>query len=104
MPGKIDKMGYKGVDTTELVLEGHRTTDAQLLGGVAGGGFYQMMDGVEVGRVNVAARACGLSRRAFELGIAYASSGRRSARRSPSTRASSSASPTWPPSSRPATR
>ena len=34
--GKIDKMGYKGVDTTELVLEGHRTTDAQLLGGVAG--------------------------------------------------------------------
>ena len=72
MPGKIDKMGYKGVDTTELVLEGHRTTDAQLLGGVAGRGFYQMMDGVEVGRVNVAARACGLSRRAFELGIAYA--------------------------------
>src|SRR5512139_1853021 len=71
VPGKIDKMGYKGVDTTELVMEGHRTTDAQLLGGVPGKGFYQMMDGVEVGRVNVAARACGLSLRAFELGIAY---------------------------------
>ena len=72
VPGKIDKMGYKGVDTTELVLEGHRTTDLQVLGGVAGKGFYQMMDGVEVGRVNVAARACGVAMRAFELGTAYA--------------------------------
>jgi alkylation response protein AidB-like acyl-CoA dehydrogenase len=72
VPGKIDKMGYKGVDTTELVFEGHRTTTAQILGGVPGKGFYQMMDGVEVGRVNVAARACGVSMRAFELGIAYA--------------------------------
>ena len=71
VPGKIEKMGYKGVDTTELIMEGHRTTDAQLLGGAPGKGFYQMMDGVEVGRVNVAARACGLSMRAFELGIAY---------------------------------
>ncbi|MFL6167717.1 MAG: acyl-CoA dehydrogenase family protein, partial [Ornithinibacter sp.] len=71
IPGKIEKMGYKGVDTTELVMEGHRTTDAQLLGGAPGKGFYQMMDGVEVGRVNVAARACGVSMRAFELGIAY---------------------------------
>lgn len=72
VPGKIDKMGYKGVDTTELVLEGHRTTSAQILGGEPGHGFYQMMDGVEVGRVNVAARACGVSMRAFELGIGYA--------------------------------
>jgi alkylation response protein AidB-like acyl-CoA dehydrogenase len=72
VPGKIEKMGYKGVDTTELVLEGHRTTSAQILGGEPGKGFYQMMDGVEVGRVNVAARACGVSMRAFELGIDYA--------------------------------
>jgi alkylation response protein AidB-like acyl-CoA dehydrogenase len=72
VPGKIEKMGYKGVDTTELVLEGHRTTSAQLLGGEPGRGFYQMMDGVEVGRVNVAARACGVAMRAFELGTAYA--------------------------------
>lgn len=72
VPGKIEKMGYKGVDTTELVFTGHRTTTDQILGGVPGKGFYQMMDGVEVGRVNVAARACGLSRRAFEIGIAYA--------------------------------
>jgi alkylation response protein AidB-like acyl-CoA dehydrogenase len=72
VPGKIEKMGYKGVDTTELVFDGYRTTDDAVLGGVPGRGFYQMMDGVEVGRVNVAARACGVSMRAFELGIAYA--------------------------------
>ena len=72
IPGKIEKMGYKGVDTTELVLEDYRTDADHILGGVPGKGFYQMMDGVEVGRVNVAARACGLSLRAFELGIAYA--------------------------------
>ncbi len=72
VPGKIEKMGYKGVDTTELVLDGYATTTGQILGGEPGRGFYQMMDGVEVGRVNVAARACGVSLRAFELGIAYA--------------------------------
>ncbi len=72
VPGKIDKMGYKGVDTTELVFDGYRTTSAQILGGIPGKGFYQMMDGVEVGRVNVAARACGVARRAFELGVDYA--------------------------------
>jgi alkylation response protein AidB-like acyl-CoA dehydrogenase len=72
VPGKIEKMGYKGVDTTELVFDGYTTTDAQVLGGTRGQGFYQMMDGVEVGRVNVAARACGLAMRAFELGIGYA--------------------------------
>ena len=72
VPGKIAKMGYKGVDTTELILEGHKTSSAKILGGEPGQGFYQMMDGVEVGRVNVAARACGVARRAFELGISYA--------------------------------
>ena len=72
VPGKIDKMGYKGVDTTELIFDGYRTTTDQLLGGEPGRGFYQMMDGVEVGRVNVAARACGVAMRAFELGTAYA--------------------------------
>ena len=72
IPGKIDKMGYKGVDTTELVMDGLRLEDGDLLGGEPGKGFYQMMDGVEVGRVNVAARACGLALRAFELGVEYA--------------------------------
>lgn len=72
VPGKIEKMGYKGVDTTELILEGHHISADQIIGGVPGKGFYQMMDGVEVGRVNVAARAVGVATRAFELGVAYA--------------------------------
>ncbi|MFC5993975.1 acyl-CoA dehydrogenase family protein [Pseudonocardia hispaniensis] len=72
VPGKIDKMGYKGVDTTEMVFKGHRVPAAQILGGKRGAGFAQMMDGVEVGRVNVAARACGISIRAFELAVEYA--------------------------------
>ncbi|HEV2088689.1 MAG TPA: acyl-CoA dehydrogenase family protein [Cryptosporangiaceae bacterium] len=74
VPGKLDKMGYKGVETTELILDGHRVPESAVLGGpeAAGRGFYQMMDGIEVGRVNVAARACGISVRAFELAVAYA--------------------------------
>jgi alkylation response protein AidB-like acyl-CoA dehydrogenase len=72
VPGKIEKMGYKGVETTELILEDHKISADQILGGEPGKGFFQMMDGVEVGRVNVAARACGLAWRGFELGIAYA--------------------------------
>lgn len=72
VPGKIEKMGYKGVDTTELVFDGFEIGADQILGGHPGKGFYQMMDGVEVGRVNVAARGCGVANRAFELGVAYA--------------------------------
>ncbi|MEU8250343.1 acyl-CoA dehydrogenase family protein [Nonomuraea sp. NPDC048916] len=72
VPGKIEKMGYKGVDTTELLFDGYRVPAAQVLGEAPGRGFYQMMDGVEVGRVNVAARGCGVALRAFELGIRYA--------------------------------
>ncbi|GAC1382627.1 MAG: acyl-CoA dehydrogenase family protein [Marmoricola sp.] len=72
VPGKIDKMGYKGVETTELILQNHQIAADQILGGEPGKGFFQMMDGVEIGRVNVAARACGLAWRGFELGVAYA--------------------------------
>jgi alkylation response protein AidB-like acyl-CoA dehydrogenase len=72
IPGKIEKMGYKGVDTTELIMDGLKLSNDDLLGGETGKGFYQMMDGVEVGRVNVAARAAGLGLRAFELAIDYA--------------------------------
>ncbi|MGZ4500650.1 MAG: acyl-CoA dehydrogenase family protein [Nocardioidaceae bacterium] len=72
VPGKIEKMGYKGVDTTEMVFDGFEIGADQILGGQPGKGFYQMMDGVEVGRVNVAARGCGVAWRAFELGISYA--------------------------------
>jgi alkylation response protein AidB-like acyl-CoA dehydrogenase len=75
IPGKIEKMGYKGVETTEMVLSDCRVPATAVLGGCETGlgrGFYQMMDGIEVGRVNVAARACGISLRAFELAVAYA--------------------------------
>jgi alkylation response protein AidB-like acyl-CoA dehydrogenase len=74
IPGRIEKMGYKGVETTEMVLDGVTVPASTVLGGPekVGRGFYQMMDGIEVGRVNVAARACGIAIRAFELGIAYA--------------------------------
>ncbi|WP_205741473.1 acyl-CoA dehydrogenase family protein [Gordonia polyisoprenivorans] len=72
IPGKIDKMGYKGIDTTELIFDGYRTDAEHILGGTPGRGFAQMMDGVEVGRVNVSARACGIAQRAFELAVTYA--------------------------------
>jgi alkylation response protein AidB-like acyl-CoA dehydrogenase len=72
IPGKIEKMGYKGVDSTEMVFDGFRIGADAILGGTPGRGFAQMMDGVEVGRVNVAARACGIAIRAFELAVEYA--------------------------------
>ncbi|WP_245662641.1 acyl-CoA dehydrogenase family protein [Nocardia vermiculata] len=72
IPGKIEKMGYKGVDTTEAVFDGFRIPATQVLGEAPDQGFGFMMDGVEVGRVNVAARACGITIRAFELAIDYA--------------------------------
>ncbi|WUI03876.1 acyl-CoA dehydrogenase family protein [Spirillospora sp. NBC_00431] len=72
VPGKIDKMGYRGVDTTELIFDGYRIPSGRILGGTPGRGFHQMMDGVEVGRVNVAARGCGVALRAYELALAYA--------------------------------
>ena len=72
IPGKLDKLGYKGIDTTEMVFDGYRACADQVLGGKPGQGFFQMMDGVEVGRVNVSARACGVGIRAFELAARYA--------------------------------
>ena len=72
IPGKIDKLGYKGIDTTELLFDNYRASAGDVLGGTPGRGFSQMMDGVEVGRVNVSARACGVAIRAFELAARYA--------------------------------
>ena len=72
IPGKIDKLGYKGIDTTELLFDGYVAHGTDILGEVPGHGFAQMMDGIEVGRVNVAARACGVGIRAFELAVRYA--------------------------------
>jgi alkylation response protein AidB-like acyl-CoA dehydrogenase len=68
----IPKLGYKGVETTELSFDGHRVPASALLGGVEGKGFSQVLDAIEVGRVNVAARAVGVATRAFEEAIRYA--------------------------------
>jgi alkylation response protein AidB-like acyl-CoA dehydrogenase len=74
VPPKIKKMGYKGVESTELVFEDYRCPSANVLGGEEAGvnkGFPQMMDALEVGRVNVAARGVGLGQRALELALRY---------------------------------
>jgi alkylation response protein AidB-like acyl-CoA dehydrogenase len=68
----IDKMGYKGVETVEMSFSDYRIPASSLLGTEEGQGFRQVLDGIEVGRVNVAARAVGLSTRAFEEAIRYA--------------------------------
>ena len=72
VPGKLEKLGYKGIDTTELIFDGYIAAADDVLGGSPGRGFAQMMDGIEIGRVNVAARACGVGIRAFELAVRYA--------------------------------
>ncbi|MEA2369294.1 MAG: hypothetical protein QOH38_2012, partial [Thermoleophilaceae bacterium] len=73
IPPKIKKMGYKGVESTELVYEDYRVPAANVLGGEdgVGQGFRQMMDALEVGRVNVAARGVGIAQRALELALRY---------------------------------
>src|SRR6201990_2211008 len=74
VPPKIKKMGYKGVESTELVYDGYKCPPDRVLGGEEAGvgqGFIQMMDALEVGRVNVAARGVGIAQRALELALRY---------------------------------
>jgi alkylation response protein AidB-like acyl-CoA dehydrogenase len=74
IPPKIKKMGYKGVESTELIYDGYRCPSNRMLGGEdagVGNGFRQMMDALEVGRVNVAARGVGIAQRALELALRY---------------------------------
>jgi alkylation response protein AidB-like acyl-CoA dehydrogenase len=73
IPPKIKKMGYKGVESTELVYEDYRCPSENVLGGEdgVGNGFRYMMDALEVGRVNVAARGVGIAQRALELALRY---------------------------------
>jgi len=74
VPPQIKKMGYKGVESTELVFDGYRCPAENILGGEQAGlgkGFAQMMDALEVGRVNVAARGVGVAQRALELALRY---------------------------------
>jgi alkylation response protein AidB-like acyl-CoA dehydrogenase len=74
IPPKIKKMGYKGVESTELVYNDYRCPPDRILGGEEAGlgqGFRQMMDALEVGRVNVAARGVGIAQRALALALRY---------------------------------
>jgi alkylation response protein AidB-like acyl-CoA dehydrogenase len=74
VPPQIKKMGYKGVESTELVYNGYKCSPDRILGGEEEGlgkGFAQMMDALEVGRVNVAARGVGIAQRALELALRY---------------------------------
>ncbi|HJN94387.1 MAG TPA: acyl-CoA dehydrogenase family protein, partial [Gammaproteobacteria bacterium] len=68
---KLNKLGYRGVDTAELILKDYRISSDELIGDKEGEGFYQIMDGLETGRINVAARAVGVAQAAFDAAIMY---------------------------------
>ncbi len=74
IPAPLKKLGYKGVESTELVFEGFRAPATSILGGPGqiGQGFRQFMAGIELGRVNVAARGLGIAHSALENAIRYA--------------------------------
>jgi alkylation response protein AidB-like acyl-CoA dehydrogenase len=68
----LPKLGYKGLESCEIVFDGHQCPARALLGGQEGHGFSQMMNGLELGRINVAARAVGVARAALEDSLRYA--------------------------------
>ncbi|MBV9098274.1 MAG: acyl-CoA dehydrogenase, partial [Frankiaceae bacterium] len=68
----LPKLGYKGVESCELSFDGYVAPAAALLGWVEGGGFAQMMRGLELGRIQVAARAVGVAQAALDAAISYA--------------------------------
>ena len=69
---KLQKLGYKGIDTAELVFDDYRTPAANLIGGEEGRGFHHTVGGLELGRINVAARGVGLARAAMNASVEYA--------------------------------
>jgi len=68
----LPKLGYKGVESCEIVFDDYEVGEEAVLGGVAGHGFPQMMRGLETGRIQVAARALGVARAALDDAVAYA--------------------------------
>lgn len=69
---KLEKLGYRGIDTCELVFEDFRVPVDCLIGGVEGVGLKQVLSGLELGRINVAARGVGVARAALDEATAYA--------------------------------
>jgi hypothetical protein len=67
----LPKLGYKGVESCELIFNEYRAPAGAVLGGVEGHGFAQMMKGLETGRIQVASRALGVARAAFDDALAY---------------------------------
>lgn len=68
---KLGKMGYRGVDTAEVLFDGVVVPPDRLLGGVEGRGFAQTQGGLELGRINVAARGLGIARATLDASVAY---------------------------------
>ena len=69
---KFDKLGYHAIDSAELIFEDYRIPAANLIGGVEGQGFFHASGGLELGRINVAARGVGMAEGALRLATAYA--------------------------------
>jgi alkylation response protein AidB-like acyl-CoA dehydrogenase len=69
---KLEKLGYKSIDSAELVFDNYRIPADNLIGGVEGHGFYQATGGLELGRINVASRGVGIAEGALELATNYA--------------------------------
>ena len=69
---KLKKLGYKAIDTCELVFNDYRVSASRLLGGIEGRGFAHVAGGLELGRINVAARGAGIGQGALELALRYA--------------------------------
>jgi len=68
----LPKLGYKAIDTAEVVFENYRVPAENLIGGVEGRGFFQVAGGLELGRINVAARGVGIAEGALKLASEYA--------------------------------
>ena len=69
---KLEKLGYKSIDSAELIFQDYRVPADHLIGGVEGQGFYQATGGLELGRINVAARGVGIAEGALRLATEYA--------------------------------
>ena len=69
---KLEKLGYKGIDTCALTFENYRVPADCLIGGVEGKGLQQVLGGLELGRINVAARGLGIAQAALDEAVAYA--------------------------------
>ena len=68
---KLEKLGYKGIDSAELVFENYRVDADRLIGGVEGLGLKHALGGLELGRINVAARGVGLAQAALDEALRY---------------------------------